>query len=247
MTRIIFIGDIHGCYDELQSLLLKCSWDPKSDRLILLGDLVDRGSNSGKVVRWARENNIEVVRGNHDDRYVKLHVKMKEHEKTPGNLKPTWLMNYPDRIKIYNSLSEEDHTWLANTPIRIFIPEHKIIAVHAGIHPAKSLENQEDNSMMHVRFLHPGHQRAPLDKDNAYSQPKNSYFWADHYNEEWNVVYGHHVWSEEDIKIHANAKGYKCYGIDTGCCFGGRLTALVFNEAGAEPYVIQTSSSLVTY
>lgn len=243
MSKVIIIGDVHGCLPELLELVEKTGWDPKEDRLILAGDLVDRGPQSADVVKWAREN-AEIVRGNHDDRYVQLHQKMKWHAKNPKNLKPQWLNNYPDRIVIYKGLSEEDHQWLANSPVRIWLPQYKTVVVHAGFKPGVPLEDQDDNTMMHVRFLYQvasGYVPARLSRDNDYRQPLESVFWADLYDGDWNVVYGHHVWDLDTIKIHENYKGAKCYGIDTGCCFGGKLTAFVLTP-GREPDIIQVPS-----
>lgn len=232
MSRVIIIGDVHGCLAELLELVEKTGFNPKEDRLILAGDLVDRGPQSVDVVKWAREN-AEIVRGNHDDRYVKLHQKMQWHKDHPKDLKPQWLKNYPDRIVIYKGLSEDDHQWLAEAPVRIWLPEHKTVVVHAGFKPGVPLEEQDDNSMMHVRFLYQvasGYVPARLSKDNDYSQPLESVFWADLYDGDWNVVYGHHVWDYDNIQVHENNKGIKCYGIDTGCCFGGSLSALILSE-----------------
>ena len=55
MSRTIVVGDVHGCYRELMLLLEKLKYDEGSERLILAGDLVDRGPESGQVVRWVRE------------------------------------------------------------------------------------------------------------------------------------------------------------------------------------------------
>ena len=71
IKRHIFIGDIHGCLDEFNELLNKLSYDPKEDRLILLGDLIDRGPDSVGVVRKARELRLECVMGNHEHKYIK--------------------------------------------------------------------------------------------------------------------------------------------------------------------------------
>jgi bis(5'-nucleosyl)-tetraphosphatase (symmetrical) len=62
------IGDIHGCYDTLRSLLARIRFDPRSDRLWLVGDLVNRGPKSLAVLRWAMElgDRVTAVLGNHD-------------------------------------------------------------------------------------------------------------------------------------------------------------------------------------
>ncbi|ACY18514.1 symmetrical bis(5'-nucleosyl)-tetraphosphatase [Haliangium ochraceum] len=62
------IGDIQGCYDSLQRLLEHIEFRPEHDRLYLLGDLVNRGPKSLEVLRWARSlgDRVRTVLGNHD-------------------------------------------------------------------------------------------------------------------------------------------------------------------------------------
>ena len=62
------IGDIQGCYHAFQALLQRIQFDAKSDQLWLVGDLVNRGSGSLEVLRWcyAHQDSLRVVLGNHD-------------------------------------------------------------------------------------------------------------------------------------------------------------------------------------
>jgi len=62
------IGDIHGCFETLQGLLRRIAFDPRQDRLWLVGDLVNRGPGSLEVLRWAVEmgDRVVAVLGNHD-------------------------------------------------------------------------------------------------------------------------------------------------------------------------------------
>ena len=62
------IGDVHGCYDELKSLLAQAAFDPERDRLWLTGDLVARGPASLDVLRFVRSLGpaVRMVLGNHD-------------------------------------------------------------------------------------------------------------------------------------------------------------------------------------
>jgi bis(5'-nucleosyl)-tetraphosphatase (symmetrical) len=62
------IGDVHGCWLTLERLLESIRWDPERDSLWFVGDLVNRGPNSLEVLRWACQNRdrLTVVLGNHD-------------------------------------------------------------------------------------------------------------------------------------------------------------------------------------
>lgn len=62
------IGDIQGCYHAFQALLGRIAFNPKTDQLWLVGDLVNRGSGSLEVLRWcvAHQRSLKVVLGNHD-------------------------------------------------------------------------------------------------------------------------------------------------------------------------------------
>lgn len=83
--RTIIIGDIHGCSGALRLLLAKILPDEKADRLILLGDLFDRGPDSWGVFQMVREladrfgDRFVLLRGNHDDYLLtpKLSISMR--------------------------------------------------------------------------------------------------------------------------------------------------------------------------
>lgn len=70
--RVIAIGDVHGCIDELQELLRRCDYRP-GDLVVFLGDLVCKGPDSLSVVQLAREIGAIGVRGNHDFEVIKWH------------------------------------------------------------------------------------------------------------------------------------------------------------------------------
>ena len=65
---IYAVGDIHGCYDELRQLLDQLSFDPTSDELWAVGDLINRGPKSLHVLEYlyGLGDHCRVVLGNHD-------------------------------------------------------------------------------------------------------------------------------------------------------------------------------------
>lgn len=66
-SRLIIIGDVHGCLSELKLLLLQCSYQKEKDKIVLVGDLVNKGPYSAGVIKFVREIGASCVRGNHDD------------------------------------------------------------------------------------------------------------------------------------------------------------------------------------
>lgn len=65
--RDFAVGDIHGCFNRLQSVLDEMGFDPSKDRLFSVGDLVDRGPDSDQVLDWISRPWFFPVRGNHED------------------------------------------------------------------------------------------------------------------------------------------------------------------------------------
>jgi len=245
VKRTILVGDVHGCFKELKLLLAKCAYKPKTDRLILLGDLVDRGPHSVEVVQWARNRGIECLSGNHDEKYARFHKhETKKFESLKrGEEKP---YKNPMRFKesrreIYGQLSEADLKWIDEMPTSIFLEEYNMLCVHAGVQAGVSLSEQPAGTLRHHRYVDNDTLKA-VNLTGDYHQPKNSSFWAEHYDGFVNIVHGHHVGSMKDPVIYVNAGGARVIGTDTGACFGGRLTALVLSEEDREGSFVQVDA-----
>lgn len=72
-TRLLFVGDIHGRFDNLQHLLHKANYDPAAgDVLVHTGDIATKSDLPGskKVIQWMAEHDIAGVRGNHDQAII---------------------------------------------------------------------------------------------------------------------------------------------------------------------------------
>lgn len=71
--RDFVIGDIHGCFEGVGAILSDIAFNPESDRLFCVGDLIDRGDLSHRVLDFVQQPWVHVVRGNHEDALVQLH------------------------------------------------------------------------------------------------------------------------------------------------------------------------------
>lgn len=213
--RTIFVGDIHGCIDEFTELLNKLKYDPQNDELILLGDLLDRGPDSEGVVRKAREMNLKCLMGNHEHKYVKWF-------RSQGTRVDVY-----DRKDYYNKLSDQDIVYIHDMPL--YLEFDDVIAVHAGLKPGISLSNQSKDDLMYLRYTDADRRFISLKKINKIGKEElGAKFWTEFWHGPKSVVYGHNVHSYKDPLIEEVEPGVFCYGIDTGCCFGGRLTALIW-------------------
>lgn len=215
IKRSIIVGDTHGCLAEFDTLLEKLSYDSTHDRLILLGDLIDRGPDSEGMVKRAREMNLECVMGNHEYKFIKWH-------KAQGSRADVY-----DKKIHYEKFSKDDIDYIYKMPTSIKLDDAVII--HAGLKPGIAISSQSKDDLMYLRYT---------DKDRRFISLKKiakigvkragAHFWTEFGPFGTNVIYGHHVHSNENIQIDKYANGTACYGIDTGCCFGGKLTALIW-------------------
>lgn len=129
------IGDIQGCYDELQALLDVLKFDFRTDTLWLAGDLVNRGPRSLEVLRFIKSLGecAVTVLGNHD-LHLMVHAHGYESSKKGDTLEP--IINAPDR--------EELLTWLRQRPLLHHDPHRGITLVHAGLAPQWTLQDAMD-------------------------------------------------------------------------------------------------------
>ena len=72
--RDFVIGDLHGHYDILMALLLKNKFDQETDRVISVGDIIDRGPRSWDCLQLLRKPWFHSVRGNHEDRLLDMAI-----------------------------------------------------------------------------------------------------------------------------------------------------------------------------
>jgi predicted phosphodiesterase len=213
--RTIIVGDIHGCIDEFEELIQAVKYDKKSDRLILLGDLVDRGPNSLAVVQKARKMDLECVMGNHEHKILKWYNSV-------GSRGDVY-----DKHEFYAQLTDDDINYIFQMPTYIKLADD-IVIVHAGVKPGIPIFYQSKNDLMHLRYVDAKQQFISLKKiaKNG-KEATGAHLWTEFWQGPESIIYGHNVHSLTDPHIQEVAPGVMCYGLDTGCCFGGRLTAMI--------------------
>lgn len=121
-----FLSDIHGCYKELKMLLKKISFNHTEDNLWIAGDLVSRGPDSLKVLRYLYSlgNKVHIVLGNHDINLIAVHAGVKKNKKENYFDE---LLSASDRLELIN--------WLRCQSLLKIDEKRKIIMSHAGISP----------------------------------------------------------------------------------------------------------------
>jgi bis(5'-nucleosyl)-tetraphosphatase (symmetrical) len=127
---IYAIGDVQGCYGELCRLLEKVNFDTARDQLWFCGDLVNRGPESLLTLRFVKSlgGSARTVLGNHDLHLLALHHGI-EKVTDSGSLQQ--ILQSPDRGELLD--------WLQAQPLLHYDEIHRVVVVHAGIHPAWGL------------------------------------------------------------------------------------------------------------
>lgn len=207
--RTIVIGDIHGCYNELVDMIEELETDGKynkdTDRLIFLGDYIDRGKDSNKVVKYIRElqrknDNVIALMGNHEDMCIE-YFKNQFHKDWLYNGGYTTIESYDDERQLMS-----DVMWMKTLPL--YYEDEHFIYVHAGVNTYKPLIEQSRTNLLWIReaFIH---------SVTAYDK---------------RVIFGHtpSLLMNGDTKPYCTQTGN--VGIDTGCVFGGCLTALIIED-----------------
>lgn len=202
--RLIAIGDIHGCHQEFAELLERVAL-AKEDQLVLLGDLINRGPDSLKVLDLARERKALALLGNHELRllnYRRTQDKnfLKEHD-----------------LETFAQLRPADWAYLEAMPLTHYVAEFDTVFVHGGFLPGEPWPKQPAAIVTRIQVIdRDGKPRKRLEAPEA---P----LWADLWSGPPFVVYGH-IPMTEVYKLKWSA------GIDTGCVRGGALTAYLLPE-----------------
>ncbi len=214
--RTIIIGDIHGCNQALRTLLEKTK-PGADDRLILMGDLFDRGPESWEVFQTVRQlsetfgSRFVLLRGNHED-YL-LQAKLSFFQKL------VW-----DRVgrgatvssfKAHGERMEDSTPWLMEH-CQLFYRDDEIQCVHAGL-LIEPIEMNDIQTLLHDHeIVLKNHYVGRLTVVGHIALDAPTYFAGDGKTTE---KLSYRTWSQ------LPPNGIIC--IDTGCGKGGRLTAMI--------------------
>jgi serine/threonine protein phosphatase 1 len=221
MKRTLVISDIHGEIKLFERLLADVNYNSSQDQLILLGDYVDRGPNSRKVLEKVIELKSDgafVLKGNHEDMMIKALTTDEEYSwknwinrnggrKTLESygLNESEFVVQDDEQFIKPMLHDETLDRHLNFIQKLdhFIELEEYIFVHAGVHPNQTIGETEQYTLMWIRE----------EFHKAYAGEKT-------------VIFGH----TPTIHLHNNHSVYfgenNIIGIDGGAVFGGQLNCL---------------------
>lgn len=231
-TRHYAIGDIHGRLDLFEAMITAIEEDDRiaasaDTRIVLLGDLVDRGPDSAGVIAraraWQQARKVRILAGNHEEMFLAAFEKpeaLRHFLKHGGRetlisygLSKKQLATLPledifERLPALVPQSERDYIAAFEPMVRA----GDYVFVHAGIDPARPLAEQKRSDLLWIRERFLNHE-GPLEKV---------------------VVHGHTIF--ERVMDCGNR-----IGIDTGAFRSGVLTALVLE--GDQRRIIQACAS----
>lgn len=265
------IGDIQGCFQALQLLLQKIDFDPARDRLWLVGDLVNRGPDSLAVLRWARAlgDKAVIVLGNHDLHllavaygFVKPHRKdtidqvlaapdcgelcdWLRHQRlfhaegdyalVHAGLLPQWSVKKAAALahEVEQKLQGKHHL---DFFARMYGNEPK--AWSKDLHGMARLR-MITNAMTRLRFCTPAGEMEFAHKGPPEIFPAGHLPWYEAPNRksaDTTIIFGH--WSALGLQVRSNL-----LALDTGCLWGGDLTAVRLEDRQVYQISCQALSS----
>jgi protein phosphatase len=228
------IGDVHGCCDELEQLLERLGYQPfpaenpagwgnvsyrhpAGRKAFFVGDLVDRGPRVLDVLRIARSmivrGNALCVSGNHD---VKLLRKLRgKNPRATHGLAETWneVEALPDEVR--GNFCNELALFLESLVSHYVLDDGKLVVAHAGL--KESYQGRTSGKVKSFAIY--GDTTGETD---SFGMPVRRN-WAAEYSGSAMVIYGHTPVAEPLWLNHT-------VNIDTGCVFGGKLTAMRYPE-----------------
>jgi hypothetical protein len=200
--RTLIIGDVHGCDKELKKLLKEVQADPSQDRILFIGDLINKGPSSRGVWELYREFQGTALLGNHEMSLLMLaDGKLHKHSKYLDAL-------HKDFGSSFDEFVADVHGW------PLWLEDHDLMLVHAGLVPGLHPDQTDPWHLVTIRTW----DGEGSDLKNEKNPP-----WFDLYEGDDLVVFGH--WA-----ALGGLDRPKVIGLDTGCVYGGELTCLILPE-----------------
>ena len=219
------IGDVHGCLDECIQLLRTLGYTvagtretpevtaPQGRRAIFVGDLVDRGPDSPGVLRlviaMVANGTAFCVPGNHD---VKLMKKLRGRDVKISHGLAETLQQLESEPEDFGKQAAD---WIYSLVSHLVFDDGKLVVAHAGM--KESMQGRASGAVRDFALY--GETTGETDE---YGLPTR-YNWAGDYRGAAMVVYGHTPVPEPEWVNRTIC-------VDTGCVFGGKLTALCYPE-----------------
>lgn len=210
MKRTIAIGDVHGCKNPLEEMLLKTLRIQKEDTIYLLGDLIDRGTDSKGVVdlilSLQEEGfDIQTLLGNHEEMFFESVLSHHHFLRWVRNGGTETLRSF--RINSFSELSEKYFNFFEQA--KYYIETDEYIFVHAGLNFRNKDIFEDREAMLWIRDY--------LDVEPSLGNKI--------------LIHGH---TPESLDFIKNQKG-NCLNIDGGCVYTerpglGNLVAIVLPQ-----------------
>lgn len=201
-NRILIVGDVHGCYDELILLLDKMDYDPLHDRLIFVGDVINRGPKSFDVLKFISTHQCEVVKGNHEVAFLRYAKNLKSH---PNR-------QFDEILQAMGEEKEQWIKWMDSWPL--YLESSDFLVVHGGLCPGQNPQETSSDILTRIRTW---------DGEGRNMNDLSNLPWDHYYKGKKLVVFGH--WSQRGLVVKKNV-----IGLDSGCVWGGSLSGVVLPE-----------------
>ncbi len=197
--QTLVIGDIHGCYFELQALLDKAGLS-NGDSIISLGDFVDRGPETPQVLEFFRQTpNARALMGNHERKHVRA---------ARGEVKLA-ISQHISRQQIGDGY-QDAVSWMGNLPLFLELPD--AILVHGYLEPGLPLSEQNPSVVC-------GTMGGDKILRERYERP-----WYEYEHGDKPVIVGHYNYTDSDQPFIYQDR---IFGLDTDCVHGKTLTGLL--------------------
>jgi len=221
VARSIIVGDVHGCSAELAALLDRVGLG-QDDQVVFVGDVVARGPDSPGVLALLREVSGRSVVGNHEAKLLRARAAVRSGTPPPH-------LGRSHR-QVMAQLQPRDWALLESFPYTLELGEHDVCVVHAGVVPGVALAEQDPRLLVTMRSI---------DASGAPSDRLDGTPWGALYRGPPHIVFGHNAVAS--LQFFPDATG-----LDSGCVYGGRLTALVLPHGARTPPVESRGDVLVS-